>query len=88
MVKSSKDKMPEVPCLNCGAIIRFPSYIKSQKYDGQVRCHGCNSLMHIKLDNSIVVKFSLVRDNSKESETRLQKGEEFLDRIKKARGRA
>lgn len=87
MVKSSKSKMPELPCLKCGTIIKFPSYIKSQKYDGQVRCQGCNSLMHIKLDNSVVVKCSLVRDNSKESETGLQKGKEFLDRIKKARGR-
>lgn len=84
MVKGSKSKMPEVTCLgiHCNKVIEFPSYIRPQNYDGQVRCQECKSLMHIKLVNSDVLKYSLVLDNSEDA-----KGHEILRKLKEVRGR-
>ena len=84
MVKTDKSEMPEVTCLGveCGEIIKFPSHIRPQKYDGEVRCQKCKSLMHIKLDNSDVIKYSLVLDNSKETA-----GREILRELNEIRKR-
>jgi len=58
--------MPRVTCLGvtCGKVIKFPQYINPEKYDGDVRCQECKSLMHVKLEGSKVLKYSLKEDKS------------------------
>jgi len=41
--------MIEIGCLACSKIIKMPQYIDTEKYDGQVVCEECNSLLYIKL---------------------------------------
>ena len=68
MVVKRKNKMLEVTCLGtgCNSIVKFPSYINPHRYDGDVLCQECGSLMRIKLEDSKVRKLLLISDNSKE----------------------
>jgi DNA-directed RNA polymerase subunit RPC12/RpoP len=43
------DKMVEIECLACGKPVKMPQYIDTEKYDGQVVCQECKSLLHVKL---------------------------------------
>ena len=69
MTRNIKSKMPEITCLGveCRKIIKLPSYIDPQDYDGHLRCRECKSLMRIKLEGSEVVKYSRISDNSSEA---------------------
>ena len=75
MVVKNKNSIPEVTCLGiaCSSIIEFPPYINPQRYDGDVLCKECSSLMRMKLKDSKVRKFLLILDNSKE-ETKVMTG--------------
>jgi DNA-directed RNA polymerase subunit RPC12/RpoP len=61
MKPSGKGNMPRVAYLGvtCGRVVEFPQHVGPEKYDGGVRCQECSSLMHIKLEGSKVVEYSL-----------------------------
>ena len=56
--------MVEIQCLICEKLIKFPSYIDPDDYDGQVVCQECNSLLHIKLKSSKVKEYKVVEKNA------------------------
>ena len=60
------EKIQNIRCLgiSCAKEIQFPTYINSEKYDGDLRCEKCLSLMHISLQDGQVVKYSLKDDKS------------------------
>jgi hypothetical protein len=55
--------MEEIDCLACGEILVLPKYINVDKYDGQLTCQGCNSLLYIKLVKGSVQKYKIVENN-------------------------
>ncbi len=57
--------MVEIGCLACSKIIKLPQYIDTEKYDGQVVCEECNSLLYIKLVKGKVEKFKIVENKRK-----------------------
>lgn len=52
--------MVELECLVCGKAIKIPQFIDTDNYDGQITCHKCNSLLHVKLVASKVRKYKVV----------------------------
>jgi DNA-directed RNA polymerase subunit RPC12/RpoP len=62
--------MVELGCLACSKIIKVPQYIDTEKYDGQVVCEECNSLLYIKLVKGKVEKYKLI-ENKRETDIKL-----------------
>ena len=46
--------MTEIECLVCGTPLVMPKWVDTDKYDGQVVCRNCGSLLQIKLVKSKV----------------------------------
>jgi len=53
-------KIANIKCLVCDKPLRFPSYIDTVDYDGQVKCQECGSVLHIKLVQSKVRKYKII----------------------------
>jgi len=70
--------MVEIECLVCGKTIKMPQYIDTEKYDGQVVCQECGSLLHIKLVGSKVRGYKVVGKSSR-------KIEKLLEELKRAK---
>ena len=62
--------MVELECLVCGKAIKIPQFIDTDNYDGQLVCHKCNSLLHVKLVASKVRKYKVV-ENKKERDIKI-----------------
>jgi len=56
--------MVEIECLACGKSVKMPQYINTEKYDGQVVCQKCESLLHVKLVKGKVEKYKVIVNNS------------------------
>ena len=52
--------MVKIECLVCGKAIKIPQYIDTERYDGQVVCQECKSLLHVKLVKGKVQKRKVV----------------------------
>lgn len=51
----------KINCLICGNPIKMPlPNIDPDNYDGQIFCHECNLLLHIKSDGGKVLKYKVV----------------------------
>ena len=70
--------MTEIECLVCGKAIKIPHYIDTERYDGQVTCQECGSLLHIKLVGAKVQGYKVVGKSSR-------KMEKLLEELKKAK---
>ena len=55
--------MVEIECLACGKTLKMPKYIDADKYDGQVVCQECKSLLHVKLVKGKVEKYRIEKEN-------------------------
>jgi len=55
--------MVEIKCLACGKPIRIPSYIDTEKYDGEVVCQECESRLHVKLIKGKAQKYKVMEKN-------------------------
>ena len=53
--------MVEIQCLVCKNPLQMPSYIDPDDYDGQVICQECDALLHIKLRDSKVKKYKIIK---------------------------
>ncbi len=62
--------MVEIECLACGKTIKIPPFIDTEKYDGQVTCQECNSLLYVKLVQEKVQKYKVV-ENKRERDVKL-----------------
>jgi DNA-directed RNA polymerase subunit RPC12/RpoP len=60
-MKGKRGKVVEIECLVCGEIVDIPPYIDFDKYDGQLVCKECGSLLHVKLEGSKVRKYKVVK---------------------------
>ena len=54
--------MIEIECLACGKTLNMPKYIDTDKYDGQVVCQECKSLLHIILVKGKVEKYRIEKE--------------------------
>jgi DNA-directed RNA polymerase subunit RPC12/RpoP len=52
--------MDEIECLACGRRVKLPSYINTQKYDGEVICQKCKARLHVKLVKDKVEKYKII----------------------------
>lgn len=57
--------MVRILCLVCGKPIKIPQYIDTERYDGQVVCQECKSLLHVKLVKGKVQKYKVVENKTK-----------------------
>jgi transcription elongation factor Elf1 len=71
--------MVEIECLVCGEVVNIPSYIDTDRYDGQVICQECKSLLYVKLVKEKVQKYKIIEDKSKFNFT------DFVIRMQKER---
>ena len=62
--------MVEIKCLACGKNVKMPQYIDTEKYDGQVVCQECNSLLHIKFVQGRVQKYKVI-ENKRERDVKI-----------------
>jgi len=55
MMASGKQPIHAIKCLQCDEAIKFEKYVvESSKYDGEIVCKNCGTLLHIKkVDNEI-----------------------------------
>ncbi len=53
--------MEKIDCLVCGKSVKFREYIDAEDYDGEVVCQECGSLLHVKLANSKVQRYKVVK---------------------------
>ena len=72
----------KIPCIICTNAIKLPEYV-GQDYDGDLLCHRCSSLLHIKLEKWQVKQYKVLRDRyealrGKEALNRLQEMTEKL----------
>ena len=58
--------MVRILCLVCGKPIKIPQYIDTERYDGQVVCQECKSLLHVKLVKGKVQKYIIVENKFKD----------------------
>jgi len=72
--------MVDIKCLVCGESLEIPPYIDTEKYDGQVSCQACGSLLHIKLTGSKVQGYKLVEKSSRKRE----KMEKLIEELRRA----
>ena len=56
--------MVKIECLACGKALKMPKYIDADKYDGQVVCQECKSLLHLKLVKGKVEKYRIEKEKS------------------------
>jgi uncharacterized Zn finger protein len=56
--------MIEIECLACGKTVKLPQFINTDKYDGQVVCQECESLLQVKLVKGKVEKYKVIVNNS------------------------
>ena len=70
--------MIDIECLYCGKTVKIPQHVDTKKYDGQVVCKECGALLHIKLANSKVQGYKLLKEGS------TKKLEKLLEDIKEA----
>ena len=61
--------MGEIDCLACGKTLKMPKYINADKYDGQVVCQGCKSVLHVKLVKGKVEKYRIVENKFKDPDS-------------------
>jgi len=52
--------MVDIKCLVCEESLQIPLYIDPADYDGQLVCHKCKSLLHVKFVGSKVKKYKVV----------------------------
>jgi len=62
--------MVDIKCLVCEESLKIPPYIDPDNYDGQLVCHKCNSLLHVKLVASKVRKYKVV-ENKRERDIKI-----------------
>ena len=62
--------MGEIQCLACDKTLELPQYIDTDNYDGQVVCHECNSLLHVKLVRDKLRKYKIV-ENKREPDVQI-----------------
>ena len=62
--------MVEIECLACGKNIKTPKYIDIEKYEGQLACKECNSLLYVKLIKGQVQKYKIV-ENKRERDVKI-----------------
>jgi hypothetical protein len=61
MMKKTKNQLPILKCLFCNKPILFPKYvIDSLKYNGQICCTKCNSLLHIKKEGKNIQEYKVI----------------------------
>ncbi len=53
--------MVKIECLVCEEPLQMPTYIDPDDYDGQIVCKKCDALLHIKLRDSKVKKYKIVK---------------------------
>ena len=53
--------MENIECLVCGKSLTLPKYIDTERYDGQVVCQECDSLLYIALADSKVRKYRIIK---------------------------
>jgi len=58
--------MVEIECLACRKNIKIPQYTDTEKYDGQLVCQECKSLLHVKLMKGKVQKYKVVKNKSED----------------------
>ena len=61
------DRVVKIACLACGKTVRIPQYIDYNRYDGQLVCQKCESLLHIIFVKGKVQKYKVVENKSKSS---------------------
>ena len=55
----------KINCLVCGNPIAMPlPNIDPDNYDGQIFCHNCNLLLHIKSEASKVATYEVVKNQT------------------------
>jgi uncharacterized Zn finger protein len=74
--------MVEIECLVCGKTIKISQFINTERYDGQVPCQNCGSLLHIKLVASKVEGYKVV-----EKKFRIPTADELIQIEREARRR-
>ena len=67
----------EVACLVCRETVEFPKYINTKMYGGEIVCQGCESRLHIKLEDSKVRKYKVVEKSEKNSSKMVELLEEL-----------
>jgi len=73
--------MVDIKCLVCGESLEIPPYVDTEKYDGQVSCKACGSLLHIKLAGAKVQGYNLVPSKSPRITRKI---EELLEELRRA----
>ncbi len=54
--------MVEIECLVCEKIINIPNYIDTEKYEGQMVCQECKSILYVKLVKGKVQKYKVLEN--------------------------
>jgi len=54
--------MVKIKCLVCESVIKFPDFIDTNDYDGQLICQKCRSLLHVKLVKAKLQKYDIVKE--------------------------
>jgi len=75
--------MVEIECLACGKPLEIPKYIDTEKYDGEMVCQECESLLHVKLVKGKVQKYEYVKNLVPR---RMSK--ELVEQLKRLRGQS
>lgn len=55
----------QIECIICGNSTKLPRNSDTKKYDGQVFCQKCTSLIHVKLAESKIVEYKILDKLSK-----------------------
>jgi len=63
--------MVEIECLACTKTIKIPKFIDIDKYEGQLACKECNSLLYVKLVQGKVQKYRVV-ENKRERDIKIE----------------
>ena len=63
MVKSKSNQINSIKCLICYTDIEQEKYIiASTKYNGEISCKDCGSLLHIKKIGSEIQEYRVVKE--------------------------
>ena len=52
--------MVEIQCLVCSKVLKIPKSVDTNKFEGQILCQECKSLLYIKLVNEKVQKYRIL----------------------------
>lgn len=78
MTKAKKEEITSIACIFCSKNIEFPKYIvESSKYNGQIACQECGTLLHIKRINTEIQEYRIVEKNFRPNE----EGKKWLERL-------